>query len=182
MFLFFGKSVESRELLKNIYIFLLSKKELFLKGDSWVCVIESTLFQWFVVSNVLWLLSHWSVGTCAGLTVSLGGVTSQQLARPLRLEVGVGDVLAVAAVQHFLVPVLLHLLKNTQEWGCVMVFRCLWGKMMRGWVIKHTMDGSPASAVEPLRAESFGATAVREEDSEIIFKDKQHHCYKLLLL
>lgn len=50
-----------------------------------------------------------------GLTVSLGSFTSQQLARSLRLEVAAGDALTVTAVQHFLVPVLLHLLKSHER-------------------------------------------------------------------
>lgn len=47
-----------------------------------------------------------------GLTMSPGSFTSQQLARSLWLEVAAGDALTVTAVQHFLVPVLLHLLKS----------------------------------------------------------------------
>lgn len=53
---------------------------------------------------------------CAGPgpTVSFVSLASQQLARPLQLEVTVDDVLAVAAVQHLLVPVLLRLQNRTR--------------------------------------------------------------------
>lgn len=41
--------------------------------------------------------------------MSFMSLASQQLAGPLQLEVTVDDVVTVAAVQHLLVPVLLHL-------------------------------------------------------------------------
>lgn len=89
-----------------------------------VTLQQSWLANWFFMVTGPTLLSQQSVETSAGLTVSLGGFTSQQLARSLWLEVAAGDALTVTAVQHFLVPVLLHLLKTHRSkavWQCFCV-------------------------------------------------------------
>lgn len=141
------------------------------------CYRDNQLTKLFIW-NYLWSLSSCIVelvGESAGpgLTVSLGSFTSQQLACSLWLEVAAGDVLTVTTVQHFLVPVLFHLLK-TQGLGSVIVFQCMCVWVSKRWCMehKHTINGSPASAAEPLRAESFGATAMREKESKMIFKGK----------
>lgn len=63
------------------------------------------------------MCKHFCVCVC--VTVSPRSVTPQQLAGSLWLEVVDDDVLAVAAVQHFLVPVFYHLPKHAA--ACVSV-------------------------------------------------------------